>query len=461
MPNEKLPTGFTRRASGSLRVQIRLKGHQPVVKNFGLLAGGGAERKRQMAEAEAWATETRRRMLAGAHVSSREAEQTTLADALRRYEAEGLSGEEANLKVERYRIEIILKDPIAQRPVAFLGEKDVAAFRDRLLKAGWRKKVDATVLRLTNEGAPKKRLDEVKGLVRLKDAAEAEQDMEERRRIEAEIAKVEGREEIKSPARTTIVNVVQLISRSLNHVRQTMDSVPEIRSVRMPKAWPGRERRPSPAEMERMLREAPSINPALSLLIRFAVATTLRRGRVLSCRLADIRPIGSGKHAIAFPRETAVRNKRTGVVPVTSELRGIIDEACALKGLEPISRGTEAIFGVSASQLVEWWDRLLTKCEISDLHWHDLRHEGTSRLFERGLTTAEVMSITGHSTQEMVDRYSHYSAAIVHDKLERESDAAALLGEIGFLITQFLAADGDTGALRVFLEQPSDSIDKL
>jgi len=230
----------------------------------------------------------------------------TLADALRRYEAEGLSGEEANLKVERYRIEIILKDPIAQRPVAFLGEKDVAAFRDRLLKAGWRKKVDATVLRLTNEGAPKKRLDEVKGLVRLKDAAEAEQDMEERRRIEAEIAKVEGREEIKSPARTTIVNVVQLISRSLNHVRQTMDSVPEIRSVRMPKAWPGRERRPSPAEMERMLREAPSINPALSLLIRFAVATTLRRGRVLSCRLANIRPIGSGKHAIAFPRETAV-----------------------------------------------------------------------------------------------------------------------------------------------------------
>jgi integrase len=126
-----------------------------------------------------------------------------------------------------------------------------------------------------------------------------------------------------------------------------------------------------------------------------------------------------------------------------------------------MSRGREAIFGVSASQLVEWWDRLLTKCEISDLHWHDLRHEGTSRLFERGLTTAEVMSITGHSTQEMVDRYSHYSAAIVHEKLERESDAAALLGEIGFLITQFLAADGDIGALRVLLEQTRDSTDEL
>jgi len=165
MPNEKLPTGFTRRKSGSLRVQIRRKGHEPVVKSFALVANGAAERKRQLAEAEAWATETRRRMLAGAHVSSREAERTTLADALRRYEAEGLSGEEANLKVERYRIQIILKDPIAQRPVAFLGEKDIAAFRDRLFKAGWRKKVDATVLRLTKDGAPKKRLEEVKGLV--------------------------------------------------------------------------------------------------------------------------------------------------------------------------------------------------------------------------------------------------------------------------------------------------------
>jgi len=448
MPNEKLPTGFTRRESGSLRVQIRLKGHQPVVKNFELVANGAAERKRQLAEAEAWAIETRRRMLAGAHVSSREAERTTLADALRRYEAEGLSGEEANLQVERYRIQIILKDPIAQRPVAFFREKDVAAFRDRLVKGGWRKKVDAAVLRLTKEGAPKKRLEEVKGLVRRKETVGAEQDMEERRRIEAEIAKVEGREGIKGPARTTIVNVVQLISRSLNHVRQTMDSVPEIRSVRMPKASPGRERRPTPAEMERMLREAPSINPAFPLLIRFAVTTTLRRGRALSCRLADIRPIGSGKHAIAFPRENAVRNKRTGVVPVTSELRGIIDEACALKGLDPMSRGPEAIFDVSASQLVEWWDRLLARCEISDLHWHDLRHEGTSRLFERDLTTAEVMSITGHSTQEMVDRYSHYIAAIMHAKLERESDVAALLAEIEFLVPQYVAAGGDIGMLR-------------
>ena len=188
---------------------------------------------------------------AGVHVSSREAERTTSVDALRRCEAGGLSGDEADLKVERYRIQIILKDPIAQRPVAFLGEKDVAAFRDRHVKAGWRKKVDAAALRLTREGAPKKRLDELKGLVRRRKAAVAEQDVEQRRPIEAEIAEVEKREGIKSPARTTIVDVVRLISRSLNHVPQTMDSVLEIRSVRMPKVSPGRERRPAAASSQR------------------------------------------------------------------------------------------------------------------------------------------------------------------------------------------------------------------
>jgi len=57
------------------------------------------------------------------------------------------------------------------------------------------------------------------------------------------------------------------------------------------------------------------------------------------------------------------------------------------------------------------------------------------------------MSITGHSTQEMVDRYSHYSAAIVHDKLERDGDASALLAEIQFLIPQYVAAGGDVSLI--------------
>ena len=43
---------------------------------------------------------------------------------------------------------------------------------------------------------------------------------------------------------------------------------------------------------------------------------------------------------------------------------------------------------------------------ISGLHFHDLRHEGTSRLFEQGFDTMEVRTITGHKTLQMLARYT-------------------------------------------------------
>ena len=146
-----------------------------------------------------------------------------------------------------------------------------------------------------------------------------------------------------------------------------------------------------------------------------------------------------------------MRRKRTGVVPISAELQQIIEQACKLRDLDPDAHGNEKIFDVSPSTLVNWWNQLLTDCGIEDLRWHDLRHEGTSRLFERGLSTAEVMSITGHSTQEMVDRYSHYSAAIVLSKLERGNDVEALQAELEFLLSQFVAAGGDSGRLKLAL----------
>ena len=232
----KRPAGCTRRDSGSLRVQIRLNGHPPAVKNFPLVGDGTAERRRQMAEAEAWATETRRKLLSGSHVSTREAERTTLADALRRYEAEGLRGAEANLKVDRYKIGIILRDPIAKRQVAGLSDTDVAACRPRRRRGGGLKTGEGALRRRRNADAPAARVAEVKALPRRREEADAETGTERRRKLEAAISALEVREGIKSPARTTIVNVTQLISRALDHLRQFIDGVPRLAGVKMPKA---------------------------------------------------------------------------------------------------------------------------------------------------------------------------------------------------------------------------------
>lgn len=46
--------------------------------------------------------------------------------------------------------------------------------------------------------------------------------------------------------------------------------------------------------------------------------------------------------------------------------------------------------------------------QCTDLHFHDLRHEATSRLFERtALSEAKIMKITGHKTHRMMMRYAN------------------------------------------------------
>jgi len=40
--------------------------------------------------------------------------------------------------------------------------------------------------------------------------------------------------------------------------------------------------------------------------------------------------------------------------------------------------------------------------KIEDLHFHDLRHEGTSRLFEAGLTIEKVALVTGHKDSRFI-----------------------------------------------------------
>lgn len=53
---------------------------------------------------------------------------------------------------------------------------------------------------------------------------------------------------------------------------------------------------------------------------------------------------------------------------------------------------------------------------LVDLHFHDLRHEGTSRLAEK-LAMHELMKVTGHKSSRMLSRYYHPKAADLAIKL--------------------------------------------
>jgi integrase len=53
---------------------------------------------------------------------------------------------------------------------------------------------------------------------------------------------------------------------------------------------------------------------------------------------------------------------------------------------------------------------------IEDLHFHDLRDDGVSRLFEMGLNIPHVAAASGHRSWSSLKRYPHLREAGAGDK---------------------------------------------
>lgn len=53
------------------------------------------------------------------------------------------------------------------------------------------------------------------------------------------------------------------------------------------------------------------------------------------------------------------------------------------------------------------WSRACRMVGVEDLHFHDLRHEGVSRLFEMDCDIPRVSSVSGHRDWNSLRRYTH------------------------------------------------------
>lgn len=82
-------------------------------------------------------------------------------------------------------------------------------------------------------------------------------------------------------------------------------------------------------------------------------------------------------------------------------------------------QGQGRIFNdLTAEALKQAFGKTISRAEIETFRLHDLRHEATSRFFEKGLSIAEVKSITGHKSMSALERYVHINAAGLAAKLE-------------------------------------------
>lgn len=141
-------------------------------------------------------------------------------------------------------------------------------------------------------------------------------------------------------------------------------------------------------------------------MVRLALYTAMRHGEIVNL---TPRQVNLSKQTI-FLSDT--KNDMVRTVPLTDKAFATIKEVLAF----PIRPdGTDLLFygnpgrdgKMRPYQSGRVWDDALVRAGITNLRFHDLRHEATSRFVEAGLSDQQVSAITGHKSMQMLKRYTH------------------------------------------------------
>jgi integrase len=179
-----------------------------------------------------------------------------------------------------------------------------------------------------------------------------------------------------------------------------------VKKVRKPKPPPGRDRRLSPREDRQILRYAHNHpNQSLYTIIVLALETAMRQSEILNLDWSNV----NLKVGIAHLPETKNGSKRD--VPLSTRAR----ETLIKYGIKASGK----VFGYTSDGFKSTWRYMTIKLGIKDLHFHDLRHEAITRLFELGtLDIMEIAAISGHKSLAMLKRYTHLRTQRLVRKLE-------------------------------------------
>lgn len=228
---------------------------------------------------------------------------------------------------------------------------------------------------------------------------------------------------------STVKQEVNLLSRIIDLAGQEWGvSVPTnvCKMVSRPKENNARERRLEDGEEAYLLA---ACTQPLAALARLALETAARLGELLSLRWQDV----DLDKRVAIIRGIDGRGTKN-----SDPLRALPLSSAAVAVLEGLPRTGDRVFHHwrASDSVNKTWKRAIErartayvlKCKhageapregfLEGLRFHDLRHEATSRLFERGVfDSMEVASITGHKTLTMLKRYTHLRAEDLAKKL--------------------------------------------
>lgn len=371
-PNSPYAWAIEERGDCQFRVRFRRKGYPKGSRTFETLAT--AEDYVRRVESEMFSSPDNYER---AHQKRHEARKTDFGTLLRRYQEE-ITPTHKGHDAEHHRINTILRHHIAEKPISALTPSDFAGYRDHRLQS-------------VSSGSVKRELG--------------------------------------------------IMSRIISHAQNEWgwrDAMPvhPMEGISRPQENPPRTRRLVGNEEERLLAackarkfvrnqknaEQKKEHPYLYTLVHLAIETAARQGELRKVCWEDIN-FGNRTMHLAETKDPKRRYKAR-TVPLTKSAYEVLQSWHALHD-QP---DNGPVFpGLTAQAIKKSFANACTSADIHDLHFHDLRHEGTSRLHERyGFSMVEVMSITGHSSAEMQERYTHLFAHELSEKMQKtESNDSA------------------------------------
>lgn len=181
-----------------------------------------------------------------------------------------------------------------------------------------------------------------------------------------------------------------------------------------------RARRPTQAEVDALcghFRGNPRQTIPMADVLEFAIATAMRREEICRIRWADLDAerrtvwVRDRKH----PREKRGNDARVPLLAATGY------DALAIIERQP--RVAARIFPYNPESISRAFQRACAELGIVDLHLHDMRHEGVSRLFEAGLPIEHVALVSGHKDWRNLRRYTQLQPETVIARLAAAPDS--------------------------------------
>lgn len=175
-----------------------------------------------------------------------------------------------------------------------------------------------------------------------------------------------------------------------------------------------RERRPTLDELQRITAWlAAEKSQLFADVVEFGVHTSMRRGEMARILWSDV----DESKRMVLVRDRKDPRKKIG----NDQWVPLLPDAWALLRRLPREEHEPRIFPRDPQTMSKYFREACVALGIPDLHIHDLRHEGTSRLFEAGFPIQEVALVTGHKDWRHLRRYTNLKPESVHARGSRST----------------------------------------